>query len=322
MQARRAGAALDQINFTIPTTAPLGCNVSVIVETMNGSTPVVSNNSPTISIGATDGATCSDPTQLFPSSITSKTSLKVFYVGVQVNVSINSGSSGKNHHTRQARGAWRNSFRPIRRRLRRSPVLNCRALTTSPVTAFATWDLTAIRAETVRGLSNTTILNAGTVLTLTPPSKPVIALTQQSDGTYQSGGGSNTLPSGTWTFSDGSGGSGVGPLNFSFPVPQQVTWSNETSLFNSTIVRTKPLTITWTGGDSNGYVDILGSTGVGIYYVGPEMHRPRPLRGSLTIPSSVLLSMRHGHPGGGLRGFHLMPIPAPAWVRSRASICR
>jgi hypothetical protein len=82
-------------------------------------------------------------------------------------------------------------------------------------------------------------------------------------------------------------------LTFSFPVPQQVTWSNQTAVYSSLIVRTNPLTITWSGGDSNGYVDIQGSASAGGFDIGFECAAPTSA-GQFTIPSSILLAMPAG----------------------------
>ena len=95
---------LDQINFQVPPNAPLGCNVSIVVETMNGNTPVVSNG-PTIALAATDGATCSDPTQFVPASDLSLSSAKVAYVGVQQNVSVNFNPNGTSTSITSSQGA-------------------------------------------------------------------------------------------------------------------------------------------------------------------------------------------------------------------------
>jgi hypothetical protein len=145
------------------------------------------------------------------------------------------------------------------------------------------------------GPNSATFLNAGTSVTLTPPSGTALTLTPQSVGGYASATSSTALPSGTWSFSNGTGGSGVGPLSFNFPVPQQVTWSNMAAAYGSQIVRTNPLTITWSGGDSNGYVDIQGSasTALGAYYLGFECAAPTSA-GQFTIPPSILLSMPTG----------------------------
>ena len=84
-------------------------------------------------------------------------------------------------------------------------------------------------------------------------------LTSVQTGLYQNGNVTEALPGGTWGFSNGAGGAAVGPLNFNFPIPAQVTWTNEVSLSSGPpIDRTQALLITWTGGDANGFVDIQG----------------------------------------------------------------
>jgi hypothetical protein len=62
---------------------------------------------------------------------------------------------------------------------------------------------------------------------------------------------------------------------------------------SSPIDRTQPLTITWSGGDSNGWVDIQGYAGVGTYNVSFECAAPTSA-GQFTIPSSILLAMPTG----------------------------
>ena len=58
---------LDRIDFQVPPDARLGCNVSIVVETMNGVSAVVSN-APTIALAAADGAACSYPLLLSPAN--------------------------------------------------------------------------------------------------------------------------------------------------------------------------------------------------------------------------------------------------------------
>jgi hypothetical protein len=105
------------------------------------------------------------------------------------------------------------------------------------------------------------------------------------------------IPAGNWKFSN-TGGSDVSSLSFSFPVPAQVTWTNQAALANTSISRAQPLTITWSGGDANGYVDILGQTAVGsqtspgyTYYF--DCSSPVSA-GQFTVPPSVMLGMPVG----------------------------
>ena len=149
-----------------------------------------------------------------------------------------------------------------------------------------------------------TPLNAGPAVTLTPPSGAALTLnaTSPAGGQYKSGRSGLTLPSGTWAFSDGAGGPDVGPLSFNFPVPPPVSWTNQSAISGSAIDRTQPLTVTWSGGDPNGYVDIQGFSQVfsvlsGQYIVGFQCSAPESA-GQFTIPPSILLGM----PGGNVFG--------------------
>ncbi len=78
---------LDQINFIVPQNAPLGCNVSIIVQTTGAGAGTVSNG-PTMAI-APNGGPCLDPTQYFPASLSSKSSAKVMYLKLKQTSNLN-----------------------------------------------------------------------------------------------------------------------------------------------------------------------------------------------------------------------------------------
>ena len=289
---------LDQINFQVPPDAPLGCNVSIVVQTSNNGTPIVSN-APTIALSGTDGGTCSDPTQLVLSSPTAN-GVKVLSVGLQqfINITTYAGPpdaviSGK----------------------ARVDVLQ---LTQSQIVAVAPEQNVAPSFGTCYVGINPdpnandpfmpTGLDAGPTIILNPPSGPAVAASENGTGFYRKDLGTGglalgagfTLPSGTWNVSNGAGGADVGPLSFRLPVPQPITWTNRDSLIGGTIDRTQPLTITWSGGDSNGYVDIQGYTFSaaplsfadqnGFFFVGFECSAP-VAAGQFSIPPSILLGM-------------------------------
>jgi hypothetical protein len=280
---------LDQINFVVPPNVPLGCNVGIVVQTTNGTTPIVSNG-PTISLAATDGTPCSDPTQPFPSSSSSKLGEKVMLIGVEQSVSISPNSNGTTTTTTTS-GAQADFFQLTQA----LPAALTQGANAEPSFGTCYTGITANPFVGGGGGLPGTLLNAGTSVTLTPPSGKALTLTAQTPGAYQSASSSTALPSGTWSFSNGAGGSDIGPLSFTFPVPQQVTWSNQTAVYSNPIVRTNPLTITWSGGDSNGYVDIQGfalST-TGAYSVTFECAAPTSA-GQFTIPPSMLLAMPTG----------------------------
>jgi uncharacterized protein (TIGR03437 family) len=276
---------LDQIEFVVPQNAPLGCNVSIVVQT---ATPVVVSNGPVIALAATDGATCSDPTQRIPSSlINSTSSAKVMLLGLKQNVSVSPNSNGTTTTTTDVQ-AMAYFFQVTPAQLAAS---GGSLTATNAAPSFGSC-YTGFSNSQGQGPFPGTFVNAGASLTLTPPSGQALTLTSQSLGVYASASSSTAPPSGTWSFSNGAGGSDVGPLSFTFPVPQQVTWS-QAAVYSSPIDRTQPFTITWSGGDSNGYVDIQGYAGVGTYNVSFECAAPTSA-GQFTIPSSIMLAMPTG----------------------------
>jgi uncharacterized protein (TIGR03437 family) len=267
-------AGLDQINFVVPPNAPLGCNVSVVVQT---ATPLTVSNSPTIALAATDGATCSDPTQNLPPYFFNKNGLKMMFLSLGQNqtVRLNTDGTITNSSTSVATVQLfqlTQALTPATTQgLNVAPSLG--TCTTGPLNDGIS-DLPAAS------------LNGGTSFTLTPPSGPELTLSSPYPGGYWSGNSSTTLPSGTWSFSNGVGGPDIGPEKFPFLVPAQVTWSNAAAVYGSPIDRSNPLTITWSGGDSNGYVRISGSAR-GVRFVCAAPTSP----GQFTIPSSILLGL-------------------------------
>ena len=275
---------LDQINFVVPPNAPLGCNVSIVVQTavvQTGTPPVVSN-APTIALAATDGATCSDPTQILPPSL-SKSGSKVMFLDLYQDVSTRTNSDGTTTTTATSSvGVQFYRFTQV------LPVETTEGeLGVSPSLGNCYTGYSSGGGDD--GLPVTS-LDAGASVTLTPPSGNPLRLGSYTNGYYSSATSNPTpLPGGTWSFSNGAGGADVGPLNFTFQVPQQVTWTNQATVSGSPIDRASPLTITWSGGDSNGYVHIAGYAGA----VDFECSAPASA-GQFTIPTSILLGMRAG----------------------------
>jgi uncharacterized protein (TIGR03437 family) len=276
---------LDQIDFVVPLNAPLGCNVSIVVQT---ATPLLVSNGPTIALADHDGVTCSDPTQPFTSSLLSKSSAKVMSISLNQSTMVTVQSNGTATTTTTSQAAAQ-FFQATHAQLAAAaPGANSQPSFGSCYTGFS-------KNPGVNGPFSPTFLNAGASITLTPPSGAALTLAAQGVGVYGSASSSTALASGTWSFSNGAGGSGVGPLSFTFPVPEQITWSNQAAVSpdHGAIDRTQPLTITWSGGDANGYVDIQGAGSAGGYIVGFECAAPTSA-GQFTIPSSILLAMPTG----------------------------
>jgi uncharacterized protein (TIGR03437 family) len=275
-------AGLDQIVFTVPQNAPLGCQVSIIVQTSNVGVPIVSNG-PTTAIAATDHTPCTDPVDEFPPTFLSFTgNSKVLIVSLQQNVSVSAGGTSTTSDTDLVLAA---QFTPAQ----------VNALAPTMAKSSLNSCLTGFVPASAGGpaLAPAIYLDAGPSVKLTPPSGAPITVPALIPGVYQEKD-SLGIPAGAWSFAT-PGGAGVGPLSFGFPIPQPVTWTNQASLLGSTIDRTKGLTITWTGGDANGYVDIQGfaANATGTYLVGYDCSAPISA-GTFTIPPSALLHMPTG----------------------------
>jgi hypothetical protein len=52
------------------------------------------------------------------------------------------------------------------------------------------------------------------------------------------------------------GGTGVGPFSVNFTIPQPLNWTNQSSI--GTVVRSQPLTLNWTGGETGDLDFVIG----------------------------------------------------------------
>jgi len=129
-------------------------------------------------------------------------------------------------------------------------------------------------------------LDAGPSITITGPNG-----TQQlnrSGFSYSaefSGSGANAEPlylsAGNYTAS-GPGGTDVGPFSRNFTVPEPLTWTNQGNI--SSVDRSAALDLTWTGGDPNATVEIMG--GIPLFIC-----NARVSDGRFTVPGFVLASL-------------------------------
>lgn len=312
---------LDQINFQVPQDAPLGCNISIVVQTSNGGTPVVSN-APTISLSDTDGGTCSDPLQQLPFSALNVSSAKILVVDLRQSINITGNAGGPPSGTISGR-AEVDMFQVNQAQIAAvMPEANV-------APSFGTCNVGINPDPNANGPFNPAPLNGGSTITLTPPSGSAISVTDQNNvpGFYQADlgktnlapGAGFTLLNGIWNFSNGTGGPDIGPLSFNFPVPEPVVWMNRGSTIGVTLDRTKPFTILWSGGDSNGYVNIQGYVEAnaalsfadqnGFFFVGFECSAPVSA-GQFTIPSSILLAM----PPAGFANLQISTVAFPGVI--------
>ncbi|HWE52276.1 MAG TPA: hypothetical protein VG273_20950 [Bryobacteraceae bacterium] len=275
-------AGLDQIVFTVPQNAPLGCNVSVLIQTSNGTVPIVSNG-PVMAIAATDHTACSDATQFIPPSFLSKSTVTAADVEINQNSFVSTNGSTT---TTMLQGKAKVSFIQFTQAqlTAAAPGLN-----TEP--SFGSCSVGFASTNDSGGGPPGTVLDAGASATLTTAGK---SITLPSQGGQFSLDLTGAVPSGLYAFSS-PGGANLGPQNFTFTLPQQVTWTNMSAITGSAVDRTQGLKVTWSGGDANGYVDILvqaqNSTGTFQSYIDCAA---KTSDGQFTIPPSALLAMPTG----------------------------
>ncbi len=101
------------------------------------------------------------------------------------------------------------------------------------------------------------------------------------------------LDPGSYTLS-GAGGADVGAFSNTFSVPQPLTWTGRNNL--TTVNRTQPLTISWTGGDSGQAVAVVG--------FGEDLPNnssvvfaciAKPGASSFTVPPDILANLPASH---------------------------
>jgi hypothetical protein len=124
---------------------------------------------------------------------------------------------------------------------------------------------------------------------------------------------------------NGTGGT-AGNFQAAINVPQPLNWTNQNAI--ATIQRSAGVEVTWTGGDPNGLVSIIGNsidagTKVMVGFVCTEQNAA----GRFTVPPHVLLALpvssaqnnSGGFVGGGISGGYLLVGTSTAPVRFQAT---
>ncbi|MBI3210700.1 MAG: hypothetical protein HYZ37_17585 [Candidatus Solibacter usitatus] len=291
----RPAPGLDQISFVVPSDAQEGCYLPLTVRTAGG----VSNfTSMAIS---SSSARCAVPGSFTAADLDRLASGGSLNVGVvtlgrsrlQITVPI-FGSLAGNNDTGDAAflrydADTLNAARGVSEGFGIPPFGTCTVFpsrTTGSIDAVTTAPgLDAGAAINVKGPVATKPLTpsgpAGVyhgALGGTPPNLPGLPGAGQSLPDF--------LVPGSYTVDNGGGGSAVGSFTASMQIAAPVTWSNQAAITN--VPRTRPLTITWTGGTANQYVAITGfsypTAGSGAGFSCTE----RASAGSFTVPADVL----------------------------------
>ena len=262
----------DQVAFTIPSGIS-GCAVpvAVTVSGTNGASPVVSNFV-TLSVGT--GATCTDSEipasllQLFTSGNPVRTGSVLLVRNTNLNTAVTSdaGSASFNKYTPN------NFF--------------------NGETDFIYGACIVISTPAAGGVAPTG-LDAGAAINVNGPNgaKP-IAAEAGSPGDYIASFARTAplyLDPGSYALNNGSGGADVGPFNFNITVPAAFTWTNNGQI--ASVPRSQPLTVTWSGGDPNADVFVLGSSSVADGAVAIFECRTQASAGTFTVPAAILQAL-------------------------------
>jgi len=326
-QGRSGYSGLDQIDVVVPAGLS-GCYVSVVVQSGN----YVSNFS-SIPVAAS-GHTCSDaattpggltPTQL--QSLAGKTTIAVGSIGMFKSVTTTPAvvvqgitvSPAGTFDTEEGFAGFVKETLPSNYNSYVSSgtgttasIGSCTVYTLVEDTSAAPTPPSQIPAVTI------TYLNAGPAVNITGPiankSMPLSTTSGILSYSAQLGGntGTSTLPTffpatgGTFTFDNGSGGPDVGAFKTSISL-NPITWTNSTI---TTVNRSQGQSVTWTGGDSNTYVNITGESFVSSgtkFLIGSFTCTAAATAHQFTIPAAVLLAL----PASGSLSSGGISIPEP-----------
>ncbi|HTQ54887.1 MAG TPA: hypothetical protein VMI94_10525 [Bryobacteraceae bacterium] len=233
---------LNQINVTIPKSVSTGCGISVVAVTGTGAA-AVSSNFGTLAISA-NGGECSD--EIYGSngslfgSLSGKATVKYGNIFVGQFTAPGTGGSAETQNFASA------SFESV-------SGASFDASTSTISLGGCIVNLTASGASIT-----TTGLDAGSLSVMGPAG--TYDLQSATKGTYVAllPAGAITSAGGTFTFA-GTGGADVGSFSAAVALPNPVLdWTNQSS--DATINRGQGVGVTWTGGASDSYVVISGSS--------------------------------------------------------------
>jgi len=127
-------------------------------------------------------------------------------------------------------------------------------------------------------------LDAGTAVTVNGPAGLLAApFVQAGRYLFQSAG---NLPAGTYQFGD-TGGADVGAFQVNATIGSGLQWTNAASFTTAPVSTAQPLTVTWSGGDTNGFVDIQVASNNSLYNATIQC-TASGAAGSFTVPSYLM----------------------------------
>ena len=282
---------LDQVQVIVPQGVQPGCNVSVVVRTGN-----IYSNYASIPV-ALSGRTCSEPELGITSdqleSAVRKPSFTFGTVNLQKDVNFEKDVNGNPQTVPNDRASAQFSrFVPLQ-----FGAANLGNVSIGSCTVYYNSLFGGSTGEFDAGQA----INIGS-----PIGKATLNPSGDDDGSYDEFLGSDTtLPifiptaGGSLSFDNGAGGSDVGAFTANLALGAPLVWSNEASI--TTVNRSNGVTVNWTGGASNSYVQISGMsvTGSGTLAVlNGYFNCAAPVSArQFTVPPAVLLALPPGGSG-------------------------
>jgi len=296
---RSAYPGLDEIIVTVPSSVS-GCNVSIVVQAKNNS--IVSNT--VTAPFASAGGTCSDPATGYSSDVIKKCATTGCAIG-SLSVSKTTTTTASTTiqgitipgTTTTADGIGGTFYKVTPAQVTvgiYSPATV--SIGSCTVYSFATTTQTPVSVPTG---ATSTPLNAGTItVAVTPTGGSATNTTlNYQNGYYSATSTTGSLvpaAGGTFSFSNDKGGPDIGPLSGAqITLGAPLTWTSPPS----TVTRSSPLTVNWTGGIANSTVTLLGYSlapfGItSTAFVGAYFWCTAPASaGKITVPSSVLSAL-------------------------------
>jgi uncharacterized protein (TIGR03437 family) len=284
----------DQVVFTVPNNVPTGCAVPLVLQ-VNGQT------SNTTVMPIANGSRSCTPVNPALASVNVEQGLAagpVNYANIALGKNLNNNGSGFMDDLQYSFG---------------TVTINRPALTPF----FLSWidDQpigTCIVYNNLHGGGNTpqgihfANADAGSSVTVKGPKGSQVVQIGQGNGITTIAADGSFFVAGSYTVS-GAGGADIGAFSAAItfpPLPTLVSPQNK-----ATVVRSNGMTVTWTGGDPNGYVQIVvtGATDQTFNLAAQAICNVKAGLGTFTIPPYVMLALPSSPNAG---GFTIAPVTA------------
>jgi uncharacterized protein (TIGR03437 family) len=283
----------DQIVFTVPPNTPTGCAVPLSIQidnTVNGNTIPIISNSVSLPVAPAGGRTCTPADPTFTADNVVQVSSPGTFTFAELDMRHRDDNPGfdDNFSGEFLRFSIPQSVQPFFMSYADSPALGACGIYNSPA------------GKPDPPLEILGALDAGAQITVQGPNGSKSAsLNGGSFNTSLSDTGSYLVP-GTYTVS-GPGGADVHAFNASTAIPSLPTMTSPPPDASTPfqVTRANGLTVTWSGGQANGVVELEGfsatdNTGL----VGNDfLCRVPAAAGSFTIPPNILLALPAGNFG-------------------------